>query len=65
MTAVINFHVDPELKDLAGEAAKKAGIPLGEFIARAIAEKLGRPDLGNIPRISWGRPRKPARAQPA
>ena len=62
LTESIGVRVDPKLKDLAGEAADKAGVPLSEWVARAIAKELGKPELGEIPRHSIGRPRKQRKA---
>lgn len=60
MVAVANVYMDPRLKDLAGAEADKAGLPLSEFIVRALAEKLKRLDLAIVPRKRPGRPRKMA-----
>lgn len=57
MTADIRVYCDPRLKDLAGRASDKAGLPLSEYIVRVLANHLGRPKLGKIPRKSIGRPR--------
>lgn len=57
LTADIRVYCDPELKRLAGEAADAAKLPLSEFVAKVVAEALGRPDLARIPRKSLGRPR--------
>ncbi len=61
MTAEISVYCDPMLKDVAGRAADADGIPLSEFVAQAIAEKVNRPDLAKIPRKSMGRPRNKIR----
>lgn len=58
MVAEIRVYADPELKRLAGLEADKIGIPLSEFVVRALAEKLRRTDLQIIPRKPSGRPRK-------
>ncbi len=57
MTEEIRVYAPPELKRLAGEAADLAGIPLSEFVVRAVAKELARPDLAAVPRKSIGRPR--------
>lgn len=60
MTADIRVYCDPRLKDLAGKAADKAGLPLSEFIVQLIAKGLRKPELAKIPRKSIGRPRNKA-----
>lgn len=55
--AVLTVPLDPELKELIGQAADEAELPMNEWVASVIAEKLGRPDLAKIPRKSFGRPR--------
>ncbi|WP_376740293.1 type II toxin -antitoxin system TacA 1-like antitoxin [Gordonia paraffinivorans] len=35
----------PEIKELARNAAAASGVSLSEWVAAAIAEKAGRPDL--------------------
>jgi len=59
MTADIRVYCHPDLKDLAGRAADAAELPLSEFVAKVLAEKLGREDLGIIPRKPPGGPRGP------
>jgi hypothetical protein len=59
MTENISFNCAPELKGAAGAAADQQGVTLSELCARALAEAIGRPELGTIPRKSMGRPRKP------
>lgn len=56
--AIFTFRLDPELKRLLGEKADEEGLPLNEMMAQMLAESLGRPELGKIPRKSLGRPRK-------
>ncbi|HBI44462.1 MAG TPA: hypothetical protein DDY78_16660 [Planctomycetales bacterium] len=58
--AILTLTIDPELKDLIGEAADRDELPMNEWMARLAAQELGRPDLGKIPRKLSGRPRKPA-----
>ena len=58
LTVEIRVYCDPLLKSISGKAADEAGIPLSEFVAQALAEKVKRVDLGKVPRKSLGRPRK-------
>ena len=58
MTADIRVYCDPALKDLAGKAADAQNLPLSEFVVKALAIYLKRPDLVDIPRKKSGRPRK-------
>ncbi len=58
LTATIAVAAAPMLKELAGDAADKEGLPLSEWVVRLIAERLGRPDLATIPRKRPGRHRK-------
>jgi hypothetical protein len=62
VTEEIRVYVDPRLKIAAGAAADAEGIALSEFVARALAKHLSRPDLAAIPRKASGRPRKPVPA---
>lgn len=55
--AIFTFRLDPELKNLLGEAADKEEVPLNEYMAKILAKSIGRPDLAKIPRKSMGRPR--------
>lgn len=57
---IMTIPVDPELKDLIGQAADDDGIPMNEWVAKVAADALGRPDLAKIPRKAFGRPRKEA-----
>ncbi len=50
--------MDPRLKELIGQAADKADVPMNEWIAGILARRLGRPDLAAIPRLPLGRRRK-------
>jgi hypothetical protein len=63
LVADIRVYADPELKRLAGEEADKQGLPLSEFVAKTLAERLGRPELGRIPRKKVGRPRNQVAAR--
>lgn len=56
--ARIEFRCSEELKELIGKSADKEGLPMNEYLAKVVADHLGRPDLAEIPRISMGRPRK-------
>lgn len=58
LTEQLLVYAPPELKRIAGEAADAEDIPLSEFVVRALASVLGRPDLAAIPRKKCGRPRK-------
>lgn len=49
----------PELKELIGQMADAAQMPLGEYVVKVLADHAGRPDLATIPRKHPGRPRKP------
>lgn len=58
-TAVIlTLPISPELKNAIGDKADAANLPMNEWVARVLAEMLGRPELAAIPRKSMGRPRK-------
>lgn len=57
-SARIEFRCNDELKELIGQAADEAKLPMNEYIAKVLAQHLGRLDLAEIPRISFGRPRK-------
>lgn len=57
LTADIRVYCDPALKEVAGAEADKAGIPLSEFVAQALASFIGRPDLASVPRKPSGRPK--------
>lgn len=52
----IKLYCDPELKKLAGLAARKAELPLSDYIVKVLAYKLNRKDLSKIPRKIMGRP---------
>jgi len=58
MVADIRVYCDPALKALAGKQADAAGLPLSEYVAKVLAERLNRPELAKIPRKPTGRPRK-------
>lgn len=44
-TVTMNFRQRPAVKAAALEGARAAGVSLTDFVAAAIAEKCGRPDL--------------------
>lgn len=56
--ARIEFRLSEELKEEIGRAADAADMAMNEFMAKVLAEQLGRPDLAAIPRGRLGRPRK-------
>jgi len=56
-TAILTLPIHPDLKDRIGEAADKAQMPMNEFVANVMAEHLGCPELAQIPRKTFGRPR--------
>ena len=56
--AILTINIDPDLKALIGERADEERLPMNEWVAQVLAKKLGRPDLAEIPRKSFGRPRK-------
>lgn len=58
LAADITVYCDPELKQLAGQAADAAGVPLSEYVAQVLAKEFNRPDLAKVPRKKMGRPRK-------
>lgn len=56
--AIFTIRMSPGLKEAIGQAADLAGLPMNEYMAQVMARHLGKPDLGMIPRKSYGRPRK-------
>jgi len=58
MATKVNFAFHPDLRIEIGKAADRDGVPMNEFVARVLADHLGRPELAVIPRKSVGRPRK-------
>lgn len=56
--AILAVNVDPQLKELVGQAADADGLTMNEYVAKVLAEHLGKPELAAIPRRSFGRPRK-------
>lgn len=47
---IITTDIDAQLKQLVDRAAAAAGLPINEFVARVLAERLERPELAVIPR---------------
>lgn len=58
MAEPIFANVHPELKKLIEEKAEEMGMFLNEYLARLLAEHVGRPDLNWIPRKRRGGNRK-------
>lgn len=58
--AILTVPIDPDLKELIGQAADDEGVPMNEWVAEVLAKKLHRPDLAKIPRKPFGRPRSKA-----
>jgi len=54
-------YVDSRLRDLVVAEAEAKGIPVSEVVAVLVAQALGRPDLGVVPR-RWGGGRRPVRS---
>ena len=44
-TEYMNMRQRPEIKALARSAAQSAGVSLSDWVAAAIAEKAGKPEL--------------------
>lgn len=61
----VEFRLGAGLLELIDQKATEAGQPRNEFMSKTLAAALGAPELGNIPRISIGRPRKPRGPEPA
>lgn len=57
LTVSIHIRCRPELRDVLSKMAGPTE-PMNELIARLLAEKVERPELGNVPRKLMGRPRK-------
>jgi hypothetical protein len=55
--AILTVPIDADLKELIGQAADIAEVPMNEWVAQLCARELKRPDLAKIPRKSFGRPR--------
>jgi hypothetical protein len=53
------FRCSDALRLAAGQRADEMNIPLGELIAKVLAEYIGQPELGRIERKKLGRPRLP------
>ena len=55
--AVLYLPLDERLKEQIGLAADDANLPMNEWVAQILADKLGCPELAKIPRKAMGRPR--------
>ncbi|MCZ4581575.1 MULTISPECIES: hypothetical protein [Mycobacteriales] len=44
-TERMNMRQRPEIKDLARTGAQEAGVSLADWVAAAIAEKAGKPEM--------------------
>jgi len=58
LTSLIQVYAPIELRAVASELADQAGVPLSEFVVRALAQYVKRPDLATVPRKVPGRRRK-------
>lgn len=58
LTQIIAVIAPPELKELVGKAADRAGLSMSEYVVRLLARHFHRGDLKTIPRKKMGRPRK-------
>ncbi len=58
MARQLNIKISAELHQAIGEAADESRLPMSELVVRFIAQALGRPELGYVPRKPMGRPRK-------
>ena len=58
MTEFVGLRVHPGLVREADKKADAAGMTRNEFWAKVLAEHLGCPELGRIPRKLLGRKRK-------
>lgn len=58
--AEIKLICEQELKDILGDAADEAELPLSEYVVRELARIVKRIDLAKVPRKKMGRPRKVA-----
>ena len=58
--ATLTVPMHPHLKELIGKAADDAGLPMNEWLAKLLASHFRRPDLAEVPRRPFGRPRKHA-----
>lgn len=55
---LVSLPISHELKEAIGAAADAAGMAMNEWIAELVAKHFGRPELAEIPRKPFGRPRK-------
>ncbi len=56
----LNVNVSAGLKNAVGKAADKERLTLNEWVAQTLADKIGKPSLGEIHRKKPGRRRKVA-----
>lgn len=55
----VNVRMHPDLKEIIAKRAHRDRVSMSEFMLKITADALGRPDLGQVPRITRiGRPRK-------
>lgn len=62
MAEHLHIKVSPDLKRAIGAEADRRGLTMNELIARLLADNLGKPGLGFVPRKRMGRPRKELQA---
>lgn len=55
----LHIRVHPGLRQLVEEKADLEGLALNEWVAKTLAQMLGKPEYGVVPRKRMGRPRKP------
>lgn len=55
LTAPLYVLVAPELKDAVDMIAFREGLATNEWVAKVLADKIGRPELAKIPRNPLGR----------
>jgi hypothetical protein len=58
MAEEIHVKMPSELRRIIEGVADDEGKNMGEVAVRLIAQALGRPELGYVPRKRMGRPRK-------
>ncbi len=57
LTVALSVPISPALKEAVDRAAMAEKIPTNEWVARHLAEVLNQPELAEIPRKAFGRPR--------
>jgi len=62
LTVPLHVPISPALKDAVDRAAMAANLPTNEWVAKTLAESLQKPELAQIPRKPFGRPRTLATA---